>query len=387
MHDKDVSLAAVVAKPLSLFVLLLLGGCGLFAPPEPGVGRAVAWSSLPGWDEDRHAEAWPALLTSCSKRGADAGWVEVCTAAASLEAPDDLTAREFFEQHFVVHEMRGQEGEREGLITGYYEPILNGSRTRTSQYRYPLYARPQDLVVVDLAELYPELRGRPVRGRLHAGRVVPYYSRTQINTEQGPLQGNELLWVDDPVALAFLQIQGSGRVRLPDGETLAVGYADQNGHPYVPLGKCLRDHTGLPPESINLFTIRAWLDGHPDQRDNLLSSCNPSYVFFALRESADGAIGSLGVPLLAKRSIAVDPRYIPLGAPVWLSTTLPASADRLQRLMFAQDTGGAIKGPVRADVFWGPGSEAERLAGTMRERGRLYILLPRHSSATLQAQR
>lgn len=367
--------------------MLFLSGCGLFAPPPPGIGRAIAWSALPGWEADRHAQAWPALLASCSKRAAEPGWTVLCAAAADLEAPDDDRARAFFEQHFVAYEMRGHEGEREGLITGYYEPVLNGSRARTAQYRYPLYARPSDLVVVDLAELYPELKGRPVRGRLHGGRVVPYYSRNQINTDRGPLQGNELLWVDDPVALAFLQIQGSGRVRLPDGDVLAVGYADQNGHPYVPLGRCLRERTGLPPESINLFTIRDWLEAHPDQRDDLLSSCNPSYVFFALRESSEGAIGSLGVPLTAERSIAVDPRYIPLGVPVWLNTTLPASDDRLQRLMLAQDTGGAIKGPVRADVFWGQGGHAEKLAGTMRERGRLYVLLPAHPSAAVQARR
>jgi membrane-bound lytic murein transglycosylase A len=268
------------------------------------------------------------------------------------------------------------DGSRDGLITGYYEPLLNGSLTRTDRFRYPLYRRPDNLLTVDLTSLYPELKGRPVRGRLDGKRVIPYLDRAQIARERSPLAGNELLWVDDPVEAYLLQVQGSGRVRLPDGSQVAVGYADQNGHPYRSLGAQLIQRGELRREEVTLPRIREWIAAHPEETEALLNS-NPSFVFFRLREAgAEGPVGSLGVPLVAERSIAVDPAYITLGLPVWLNTTLP-DGSRYQRLVVAQDTGGAIKGAVRADVFFGQGDAAGRVAGEMKQTGQLYVLRPR----------
>ena len=365
----------------TLFVILMAGFAGLQAAcisSPPGISAPVPWTALPGWQQDNLAQAWPALLNSCRKMPArDASWLPICADAALFPAPDDDTARAFFETRFRAHEVTGNDGKPDGLITGYYEPLLYGSLVRTERFRYPLYKRPDDLVTVDLGELYPELQGKRVRGRLEGRRVVPYYSRADISKGKRPPDDDVLAWVDDPVALFFLEIQGSGRVQLPDGRLLHVGYADQNGYPYVAIGRTLVQSGALKLEDATLPAIRAWLQTHPDQVESVLNS-NPSYVFFTLRDpDASGPIGALNVPLLPERSVAVDPLYIPLGSPVWLDTTLPGSEPApFRRLEFAQDTGGAIRGPARADLFLGFGGKAERLAGEMRQRGKLYVLLP-----------
>ena len=366
---------------VGVWLVFWLSGCVLL-PKAPGIGAAVTWNHLPGWESDRHAQVWPALLQTCGSRvGASADWVLVCRAAQALGAPSDHDAKQFFQTWFTPHRVYGADGAEEGLITGYYEPVLNGSRTRSARFQYPLYRRPPDLLTIDLTAVYPELRGKPLRGRLHAGRVVPYFSRAEIENKAEALSGAELLWVDDPLALFFLQIQGSGRVRLPDDSTVAVGYADQNGHPYVAIGKCLIDKGALTPAEVTLASIRAWLRANPHAAEEILN-CNPSYIFFTERtlQAEQGPLGALNVSLSALRSIAVDTNYIPLGAPVWLTTTLP-NAMPLQQLVFAQDTGGAIRGPVRADLFCGQGDTAEALAGAMKQRGALFVLLPRAQMA------
>lgn len=368
--------------PLALGVLL--SACAGLLPEAPGVGRPVAWSALPGWTDDRPALAWPALLESCQKLPARAEqWKNICADAALFPNPDDATARAFFETRFVAHEVIGRHGDSDGLITGYYEPLLPGSLVRTPRFRYPLYGRPGDLVTVELGDLYPELKGKRLRGRL-AGRrvVVPYYSRAEIASGKHPPENDVLVWVDDPLALFFLEIQGSGRVQLPDGRMLHLGYADQNGHPYVAIGRTLVESGALKLEEATMPAIRAWLSAHPDQAAAVLNS-NPSYVFFTLRDAdASGPVGALNVPLLPERSIAVDPGFITLGSPVWLDTTLPGNGETTpyRRLVFAQDTGGAIRGPARADLFLGFGARAERLAGEMRQRGSLYVLIPAERS-------
>lgn len=356
----------------------VLSGCASWFTPPAGIGRQVSWSQLPGWEKDSHAAAWPALRKSCDKLAArERSWEELCRAASALESPDDQTARAFFETHFRAHRLNPGEG-RSGLITGYYEPLLNGSTVRSERFRWPLHKRPDNLLIVDLVSLYPELKGRPVRARLEGNRVVPYYNRAEIGGVRNPLAGNELVWVDDPVEAFVLQVQGSGRVQLPDGSQMALGYADQNGHPYRSLGGRLIELGLLTREEVTLTRIREWLAAHPQEIGALLDS-NPSYIFFTQRDiSLDGPLGSLGVPLTPDRSAAVDVAYVPLGAPLWLDTTLP-NGTPLQRLTLAQDTGGAIKGAARADLFIGQGAAAGHLAGEMKQPGRLYVLLPKAS--------
>jgi membrane-bound lytic murein transglycosylase A len=362
----------VILRFLSVLLpLALLNGCERFVP-EPGIGKAVNWDELPGWERDHLAEAWPTLLQQCrvmpKKQPA---WQGICDRAKALGEVNDGMARGFFEQEFTAHRMNPSGSPGKGLVTGYYEPILQGSREPSERFRYPIYRRPDDLVQVELADVFPELRGKRVRGRLDGKRLVPYYTRGEIDNRPGPLAGEEILWVDDPVGLFFLHVQGSGRVRLTDGSLAAVGYADQNGRVYTSIGRLL-------VEQVSLFSIREWLDAHPDQAPALLDS-NQSYVFFQLRKNADeDAVGSLNVPLTPLRSIAVDPRNIPLGSPVWLDTRYPGEQARpLQRLVLAQDTGGAIKGYARADLFCGNGAAAESLAGEMKQDARLFVLLPR----------
>lgn len=369
----------VVAWAGVLGLAFVLAGCATFGP---GPGRAISWSELPGWRDASFATAWPALLNSCQKLvGLDDAWIKLCLDAAALAQPDEDSVRAFFEAHFEPHLQRAGWFSSTGLVTGYYEPLLHGSRTRTDRFRYPLYRPPDDLVTVELGTLYPELKNKRLRGRLTGRRVIPYLSRSEIDADRPPLAGNELLWVDDPVALFFLQIQGSGRVQLPSGETLSVGYADQNGHAYTAIGRTLAERAGFKLEDIDLPTIRRWLADHPLDAQALMNT-NASYVFFALRDSSlPGPLGALGVPLLPERAVAVDPAYIPLGLPVWLDTMLPDQEKPYRQLVFAQDTGGAIKGPVRADLFFGYGPSAELYAGRMRSPGKLYVLRPVRAQA------
>ena len=372
-------------KPLILISLLaLLTSCEV-KPPEPGIGEAISWDELPGWRQDKHAEAWPALLQQCRVMPRrDPLWEGLCNEAESLGtvgAVDDEIARRFFENRFTPHQIipsSKQDGSPgTGLITGYYEPLLHGSLIPSDRYRYPLYGLPDDLLRIDLASVYPELGKLKLRGRIVGKRVVPYHDRNTIDGDDSPLRGNELVWIDDPVAVFFLHVQGSGRVQLDDGSMLAVGYADQNGQPYTSIGKILIERGKIAREDISLFTIRQWLQEHPQQAQALLEE-NRSYIFFRLRENADeNPRGSLNVPLTPARSIAIDPGNIPLGSPVWLDTSYPHEPEHtLQQLTFAQDTGGAIKGYARADMFWGNGPRAEKLAGEMKQEGSLYVFLP-----------
>ena len=352
-------------------------GLGPSQPPTAGIGHAIPWDALPGWSDDNHAEAWPALLQSCTRlQHSSAVWQELCELANGLEQPDDDIARLFFESHFQPHVVQAEGGESLGLITGYYEPLLRASRKRSKRFRYPLYQRPPDLLTIELGDLYPDLRGRTLRGRVRGQSVVPYLSRAEIDNGRSPLRGHELAWVDDAVDLFFLHIQGSGRLQMRDGRILAVGYSDQNGHPYNAIGTRLVQMGVLQVEEVSLQTIKQWLQDNPNGAESVLNS-NPSYIFFSSRKAGlGGPLGSLNVPLTAERSLAVDRRHIQLGLPMWLETSLP-DGEPYQRLMFAQDTGGAIKGAVRADVFFGNGVRAENLAGQMKQEGRIYVLLPR----------
>lgn len=357
----------------TILLALTLAGCVTRAP---GIGEPIAWFELPGWSEERPAAAWDQFLLTCERLASrEAHWRRICDDAALFPSPTDEIARAFFETRFEPHVVHTADGEP-GLVTGYYEPLLDGRQQKNGRFRYPIYGAPDDLVTVELGNVYPELSGRRLRGRLLGKRVVPYFNRAEIEARRQPLNAPVLAWVDDSVALFFLHIQGSGRVQLPDGTMLRVGYVDQNGYPYVAIGRTLVERGVLKAEEVDMPAIRAWLAANPDQAASVLQS-NPSYIFFAPRDAnLPGPLGALEVPLLPERAAAVDPKHIPLGSPVWVDTTLPTDNVPYRRLLFALDTGGAIKGPVRADIFFGHGRDAEAHAGRMKQPGRIYVLLP-----------
>lgn len=386
-------------RPAGIFAalaLFCLAACA--APPTPtGTARLtpVDFAALPGWTADRHGEALVALGRSCARlAGLDASrpigpaafgqagdWQAVCRDVPPGGA-DDGPGRAFFERNFQPVAL--SDGSlSDGLFTGYYEPELRGSRVAGGPYRTPLLQRPADLVTVDLARFRDAWRGERIAGRIAAdGSLQPYETRAQIDA--GALDGRAvpLAFVDDPVDAFFLHIQGSGRVRLAEGGEMRVGYAAQNGHPYVPVGRVLVARGQLARESVSMQSIRAWMADNPAAAAELMAA-NPSYVFF--RElTGPGPLGSEGVALTPGRSLAVDRSHVALGVPVWLDAEDPLTPDaRVARLMVAQDTGGAIRGVVRGDVFWGAGDDAAARAGRMRSPGRLWVLLPRPVAARL----
>lgn len=338
----------------------------------------TTFEALPGWQQDDLREAWPAFVNSCKVLVRKDDWREACTASAGVDPADGAAIRAFFESRFVPNQVRAADGAETGLITGYYEPMLRGARKRGGSFQTPLYKVPDDLLTVDLAGVYPELKNMRLRGRLVGKKVVPYNTRAEI--ERAVMPGKELLWVDDPVEAFFLEVQGSGRVQLMDtGETVRVAFADQNGHPYKAIGRWLVEQGELPAAQVSAQSIKSWIASHPERRQELFNA-NPSYIFFKeerLPDPSVGPKGALGVPLTPARSVAVDQQFLPLGAPVWLATTRAGSEAPMQRLMMGQDTGGAIRGAVRADFFYGFGKEAADSAGLMKQRGQIWVLLPK----------
>ena len=375
-------LGASVLCSIALFGCATSPRCPPVAPPAAQVLRyeRVDWSDLPGWGTDALQEVWPAFLGSCRDLRFRPVWSEDCTAAQGV-APDATAIRSYFQQYFEAYRLfKGRDVEAgPGLVTGYYEPLLRGARAPSAEFNTAVYSPPPDLLAVDLSALYPELKGKTVRGRLVDGnRVVPYYTRAELPADPA-LRGRELVWVESPLDAFTLEIQGSGRVQLQGGETIRLQYADQNGQPYRSIGRYLVDQGLLTVEQATMPGIRAWLVANPERLQQALDA-NPSVVFFKevpLGNPDEGPKGAEGVALTAGRSIAVDSAYVPLGAPVFLATTLPATDVPLQRLVIAQDTGGAIRGAQRADFFWGTGDEAREMAGRMRQRGEMWLLWPR----------
>jgi membrane-bound lytic murein transglycosylase A len=378
----------------SLAVLALLAGCSTTRLEKPSAPiaapgktvltpaemlRRTTYASLPGWSQDDLRDAWPAFRASCEVLVKKPEWKESCSVAREVLASDSKAVRLFFETFLAPYQVLNADGTDQGLVTGYYEPLLRGARKRTGIYQTPLYRTPDDLLNVDLAGVYPDLKSLRLRGRLVANKVVPYWTRAEL-MQNDLLAGKEILWVDDPIDAFFLQVQGSGRVQMADGkETVRLAYAEQNGYPYKSIGRYLVDHGEMTLEQASAQSIKAWYTAHPARQQELLNS-NPSYVFFREEKLADpnrGPKGALGVPLTPQRSIAVDAQFLPLGTPVFLATTQPASDVPLQRLMMAQDTGGAIRSAVRADFFWGFGSAAGEQAGKMKQRGMMWVLLPK----------
>ena len=382
-----------------LVCLALLACAAAPKRPEPPAAarfelRPISFDALPGWGVDDPREALDAFHRSCATLaqrdaaipmaadplfGQVGDWSAVCAEATAAGSSADQV-RAFVEDRFSPYLVLDGSNP-EGLFTGYYEPLLNGSRRFGGPYTVPLYRPPADLLRIDLGRFNPELSGYAIYGRIADREFVPYYSRRDIDSGGLAGRGLELLWVDDPIDKFFLQIQGSGQVRLDDGSLIRVGYAGQNGQPYHAIGRDLIEMGVLTREQVTMPAIRAWLEQHPNAALDIMER-NRSYIFFEERPELapdEGPLGAEGVSLTAGRSLAVDPRFIPFGVPVWLDTTapFPEGEGPLRRLMVAQDTGGAIKGVVRGDVFWGAGERAEAIAGSMKSRGRYAILLPK----------
>lgn len=381
-----------VALALPVLITLLLAGCETATPVADQdtknlVLKKSSYSALAGWNED---DAFQALLTfqkSCERIkkqsddtkafgparefGTFGDWKKACDTPVTQGRP-----HAWFEQNFDVWEASA-EGVTEGLFTGYYEPTLKGSLTRHGPYQTPLRKRPDDLVMVDLGEFRDSLKGQRIAGRVVNGSLKPFENRTDIVAGKLPKDNDlAIVYVDDPVDAFFLHIQGSGRVALEDGRVLRVGYAAQNGHVYYAVGRDLVKRGALQKDEVSLQSIRRWMEQNPDQAEELMNT-NPSYVFFT-ELTGPGPLGGENIALTADRSIAVDRSRMPYGVPVWLDIAKTPDADKpLRRLMVAQDTGGAIRGPVRGDVFFGGGDHAEYMAGHMKAKGRWWFLLPK----------
>lgn len=393
-------------RSLALIFLLTVAACAPKPPPPAIAFQPASFADLPGYGADRLAEALPALSRSCARmtprneRGLDShdrygtgnDWKAFCNALGALQNGDDAGLRRLIESELRPVAVIG-DGKPEGLFTGYYEPLVRGSRQKQGRYTVPLYRQPPDLVQVDLGEFRDSLKGQRIAGRVRDGRLRPYEDRGQI--EAGALNNKnlELVWLDDASDAFFLQVQGSGLVQLDSGAKTRVGFAAQNGHPYVAVGRVMIDRGTLTREDVSMQAIRAWLRANPTAAPELLRQ-NPSYVFFrelpAPKDDLDGPPGAQGVALVPGRSLAVDRSHFALGLPLWVAATRPtetgaAEAVPFQRLMVAQDTGGAIRGAVRGDVFWGAGAQAENIAGRMKHPGRTWLLLPKAVAAKLLA--
>ena len=334
--------------------------------------------------QDQVNQAWSAWVHGCEKLINLNDWKVSCEAAKNLSSPSNIEVIEYLHKHFDLYKAKNEDGSKKGLITGYYQPELKGSRTKTKKYKIPLYTPPHDLITVDLSEVYPDLKYKRLRGRVEGNKLIPYFTREEISKKDYPLQGNELLWVENSVESFFLEIQGSGVIRFEDGSTTQVGYADQNGHPYRSMGLALIRQGELKRHKVSMQSIKAWAKKNKRKLRKFLNA-NPSTVFFReLPQGLPGPIGALGVPISSERSVAIDRKYIPLGAPVFLSTTEPNSNVPLNKLMMAQDTGGAINGGVRADFYWGQGKIPGSKAGSMKQSGEIWVMLPKNFSFPTQ---
>lgn len=361
--------------------------------------RKAPWAELPGWNTDDLDHAWKAFINNCKglmrpvsgslnvpARATPLAWRAVCAEAASsgisLTATDAPAVRAFLQRTLQPWRVLDAGGApARSLVTGYYEPLVQASRGRGGAYQWPLYAPPDDLLTIDLGSVYPALVGKRVRGKLVGKRVVPYDTRAQIAAD--PKKPPVIVWVNDPVDAFFLQVQGSGRARLPDGSVVRLAYADHNGRPYMSIGRWLAEQGQMPLSQASMQNIKAWARSHPGRVQEMLDA-NPAVVFFKEESIVDpdlGPAGSYGVPLIGGRSIAVDASFVPLGTPVFLATDYPGTGKPLDRLVFAQDTGTAIRGAGRADYYWGFGSDAGELAGRMKQRGEMWVLWPKQAGA------
>lgn len=399
-----------VSRALGAAILLVTAACGPLGeltserPADELVLKPATFASLEGWPTADVRGAFVAFVGSCKRivargdgdvvggaavYGSVGAWRPACAAALQANVSSPETARAFFETWFQPAQAFNR-SEAIGLFTGYYEPELSGSRVKTDRFTTPLYARPKDLVSVDLGAFRPALKGERIAGRVDGAKLVPYETRGEI--ESGALKDRSapIAYVDDATAAFFLHVQGSGRVRFADGSVVRVAYDGQNGHPYTAVGRVLVERGEIAREALSMQVIRAWLKANPHKAPALMNE-NASFVFFKEQPLADpsqGAEGAQGVALTPEASLAVDLRFHALGAPMWVDGTAPADEEAaddvvFRRLFIAQDTGGAIRGPVRGDVYWGSSARAESVAGRMAHKGKLFVLLPKTIVAQL----
>ena len=330
--------------------------------------KAVSFTEIEGFYKDDLNHALEVFKKDCKKSKKNELFTEVCEKAES-----EIDGKRFFTLYFQPYKLLDENSSDEGLITGYYEPLLYGSLKKTSRYKYPLYKTPKDMYIVDFTSIYPDLKTYKLRGKLVGNKVFPYDSREEI--ENNPSKELEpIVYVDNKVDVFLLHVQGSGKVLLDTGELINVGYAEQNGRKFKGIGMYMLNKGYITKDELSAQGMKKYLDKNPSKADEVLNQ-NESYVFF--QKSNQGATGSLGTPLTAKRNIAVDRSVIPLGMPVFLNTTNPVDKKPINQLMVAADVGGAIKGKVRADFFWGFGDSAFDYAGRMKEKGKMYVLMPK----------
>jgi membrane-bound lytic murein transglycosylase A len=391
------------AKITSTLLALIIIAVGLYAwwysAPKP-MFRVIQFNNLPGWNTAALHKSLAAFQTSCRafiKQDPDQivgtddielqakDWHPACKAALDL-VPEAETAKSFFQKWFSPVEIYANQP-LNGLFTGYYMPTIKGSYTKSADYNVPIYEVPKDLVSIDLGLFIPHLKNRKIVGRLENNKVVPYYTREQINKGAIKTKARVLLWMKSPIDRLFLEIQGSGIVELDDGSRIFIGYDGQNGAPYTAIAGVLIKKGVMTKDNASMQAIKRYLQENPEQMDPIINQ-NKSFVFFR-KLNLDGALGSQGVALTPGYSLAVDRQWIPMGAPLWLSTSRPDTANPdvnkpMQRLMVAQDTGGAIKGKIRGDVYWGGGERATLIAGHMKNPGHYWLLLPRHAVSRIQ---
>ncbi|HEX4878458.1 MAG TPA: MltA domain-containing protein [Limnobacter sp.] len=345
------------------------------------------FTELPGWSKANHTAFLEAFASQCSNNGnalakrkaTPNGLLEACRRARqNLAAQAQVPAQLWMESNFEVWQFQQEDGKKEGLLTGYYEPMLQGSRKPHGPYTVPLYGVPSDLITVKLDDLYPELKGKRLRGRLQGDSLIPFFSRAEWE-RIGPEREKPIVWVNDKLDAFLLQVQGSGRIKLTDGSTIRLSYAEQNGHPYKSIGKALVEQGALTAAQATIPGIREWVRANPGKLDSLLNE-NPSVVFFKenkILRPEDGPIGALGLPLTPKLSLAIDRQRVPYGSMLWIESTDPVNQQAIEQGTLAQDTGGAIRGRIRADYFWGTGEEAGHAAGLTRQPLKMWLIWPK----------
>ncbi len=328
--------------------------------------KEISFDEINGFYEDDLELAFNVFKKSCMKAKRYKLFHDVCEKSNS-----DTNAKDFFIKNFTPYMLYSKNNKNIGLITGYYEPLLYGSKIKNNRYKYPIYKVPNDLISVHLGSIYPKLKDYRLRGKIKNNKLIAYEERKNIKYKSNL---EVITYVDNKIDLFFLHIQGSGKVKLDTGEIINIAYANQNGRKYFAIGKYFIKNKLIKRKNISLQSIKKYLYEHPFEVDKILN-LNKSYVFFS--QSSKSATGALGVELTAKRNLAVDKKYIPLGMPVFINTNNPQNRQDINRLMVASDVGGAIKGEIRADFFWGHGKEAEHLAGLMKEKGTLILLIPK----------